>query len=410
MYCRYLLSASGIFERKFLMTLLYSLVQMLFWAAYAIVYGYVSVYLLGSGFSSTLEGTIVALSAVFAALLQPYLAEKTDRAGGKAVKKVLFLLFLLFLLVLVLLFVMKPAAGFGHVMTGILYCAAILLLQAATPFVYSLGTVSARSGGNLNYGLARGLGSAGYSLASFLAGRAINKTGIKFIPGVSIILLVLLLIAVLVFPFPDAARVTETESSGKETGKKKESFFKKYPQFALVILGTVCLYITHMMVNTFGFQIVTSKGGGNAELGVGTALAALTEIPVNIVFGHFQKKVVPRFWFIASGIFYVVRAAGYLFLPSVGGYYAMQFLQLSSWAVIGIVSIFYVSSVMVPEDEVKGQAFFTMALSVATVVSSLIGGPLIDSFGISAMLSVALASAIAGTLIIAAAFLKRRKV
>ena len=50
MYSRYLLSASGFFERIF-MTLLYSLVQMLFWAAYAIVYGYVSVYLLGSGFS-----------------------------------------------------------------------------------------------------------------------------------------------------------------------------------------------------------------------------------------------------------------------------------------------------------------------------------------------------------------------
>lgn len=210
MYSRYLLSASGFFERIF-MTLLYSLVQMLFWAAYAIVYGYVSVYLLGSGFSSTLEGTIVALSAVFAALLQPYLAEKTDRAGGKAVKKVLFLLSLLFLLVVILLFVMKPEVGFGHVMTGVLYCAAILLLQAATPFVYSLGTVSARSGLSLNYGLARGLGSAGYSIASFLAGRAINKVGIKFIPGGSIILLILLLVVVLVFPFPDAARVTESE-------------------------------------------------------------------------------------------------------------------------------------------------------------------------------------------------------
>ena len=407
MYSRYLLSASGFFERIF-MTLLYSLVQMLFWAAYAIVYGYVSVYLLGSGFSSTLEGTIVALSAVFAALLQPYLAEKTDRAGGKAVKKVLFLLSLLFLLVVILLFVMKPEVGFGHVMTGVLYCAAILLLQAATPFVYSLGTVSARSGLSLNYGLARGLGSAGYSIASFLAGRAINKVGIKFIPGGSIILLILLLVVVLVFPFPDAARVTESEE--ERAAEKKESFFKKYPQFALVILGTVCLYTTHMMVNTFGFQIVTSKGGGNAELGVGTALAALTEIPVNIIFGHFQKKVKPKVWFIVSGLFYVVRAAGYLFLPSVGGYYAMQFLQLSSWVVIGIVSIFYVSSVMAPEDEVKGQAFFTMALSVATVVSSLIGGPLIDSFGISAMLTVSLASAIAGTLIIAAAFLKRRKV
>lgn len=91
-------------------------------------------------------------------------------------------------------------------------------------------------------------------------------------------------------------------------------------------------------------------------------------------------------------------------LPSVAaGFYLMQFLQISSWAVLCIVTVIYTTDVMEEKDEVRGQAYFTMMLSVATVLSSTIGGILLDHFGITIMLGFALVCAVVGTAIMISA-------
>lgn len=377
------------------MTGLFIAVQMLYWAVYSMVLSYVSVYLLGSGFSNSVEGAIVAVAALVAALLQPVLASRTDRLGGKAVKKALIAMTCVFLVFDALLLILGQGTGLAHLAVGGLYGAELMLSQLMTPFVFSLGTVSERAGKKVNFGLARGCGSAMYSLSALICGRAVGKVGIQFIPGISIPIYAALLILLIIFPFPNVKGGNDGESDVRSSSGL--AFFKKYQVYTQVLIGAVCLYTTHMLVNTFGFQIVAAKGGGSPELGVGTALAAMTEIPIMIIFGRLKEKIVPEKWLVICGIFYIVRAVGYLALGSVSGYYAMQFLQMFSWAVIAIVSVFYASSVMEPQDEVKGQAYFTMALSVGNVIAALLGGPLIDRFGVNAMLILALVTSVAGT-------------
>lgn len=384
------------------MTGFYAAIQALYWAVYAVIYGYVSVYLLGSGFNNTLEGLIVSLGALGAAVLQPMIAAWTDQKGGKSLKKGLLVQTAVLAVSDVLLLVFKGEKFLS--VTGIAYGLEILLLQVLTPFVYSLGTLSVKEGADLNFGLARGAGSAGYSIASFLAGRLINRAGIRLVPMICLPLTVLLGILILRFPYQGTKPAERTESEEK---KNTVSFWKKYPSFCMALIGALLLYSCHMMVNTFGFQILASKGGNDSQLGLGIAIASMTEIPVMILFGKCRSHVHAEKWLILTGFFYIARTLVYLYGKGVGSFYLAQFMQIGSWAVLCIVTVIYTSGVMEEQDEVKGQAYFTMMLSIATVLSSVIGGVLLDHFGMFAMLSFALICSVLGTIIMVLTFHKK---
>ena len=61
--------------------ILYMLMQGLFWMAYCASYGFVSYYLVSSGFGTSVVGVVSMISGLASALLQPYVGSIADRAG-----------------------------------------------------------------------------------------------------------------------------------------------------------------------------------------------------------------------------------------------------------------------------------------------------------------------------------------
>ena len=74
--------------------------------------------------------------------------------------------------------------------------------------------------------------------------------------------------------------------------------------------------------------------------------------------------------------------------------------EVLAWALIAIASVYYINAVMEPEDAVKGQAYYTMTYTLASVLGSLIGGPMIDAFGIGPTLAFGTVCAAVGTAIV----------
>ena len=73
---------------------------------------------------------------------------------------------------------------------------------------------------------------------------------------------------------------------------------------------------------------------------------------------------------------------------------------MGGWAVIAIASIYYINELMDPEDLVKGQAYYSMAYTIANLTASLLGGRLIDTLGVNAMLIVGTIAAAVGWVIV----------
>ena len=55
---------------------------------------------------------------------------------------------------------------------------------------------------------------------------------------------------------------------------------------------------------------------------------------------------------------------------------------------------------MDPQDAVKGQAYYNMAFTLANVIGGILGGRIIDSLGVPAMLALGTVSAALGTVVV----------
>ena len=376
------------------LTFVYSFIQGFYWMNFSAVMGFASLYLLDSGFTNTEIGMIMAVAGIISAVLQPMIAGYADKPSSPSLKKIiLVLIFIQFGLgILMLCFFHK-----AFLLTGVLYASTITLLQLLTPFVNALGMQTINQGKPLNFGVARGMGSVAYAIMSYLLGAIADKTGAVSIP-ISISCMSLALVGALVlFPFhklPDSALEQKSSSSSPL------AFFTKYKRFTVVLAGCIFLYLSHVLLNSFTFQIVETKGGGSAEMGTSMAIAALVELPTLFLFSFMLKKARCDFWFRICGIFFLLKSLGTLIAPNVPVFYGVQVLQMMGWGLIAAASVYYVNAIMEEQDAIKGQAYITMTYTLGSVIGSLLGGALIDSSGVNAMLIFATISAAFGMLIL----------
>lgn len=374
----------------------YSLIQGCYWMIFGTLMGYSSFFLLAEGFSNTQIGMLVAAACILSVIVQPMAASYADQPGSISVKKIILLLFMCQLILGIGLIFSKT-----NILTGVLYGSSIMLLQLASPFINALGMESINQGKKLDFGFARGMGSVAFAVISYILGIVTNKAGESIIPIFIVILALAMIGCAAVFPF------TKTEIRIQNISENRSSvnpvkFFMRYRRFALVLIGCVFLYLSHVLQNNFLFQISQYKGGGSAEMGTASAIAAMAELPTLFLFGYVIKKFRCDILLKVSGVFFTVKAVGTLLSPSVPVFYSVQIFQMLGWGLITAASVYYVNMIMEPEDAIKGQAYFTMAYTLGNVLASMLGGVIIDAAGVKTMLIIASAAAALGAVIVSA--------
>lgn len=376
------------------LTMSYSFIQGFYWMNFSAIMGFASLYLLDGGFSNTEIGMIMAIAGIISAVLQPITAGYADRSSSPSLKKIMLVLILIQLtLGILMLFFFRRA----FLLTGVLYGSTITLLQLLNPFINSLGMQSINQGNLLNFGAARGMGSVAYAVMSYILGAIAEKTGAVSVP-VSISAISLALTAAMVlFPF---SKSEAAAAAPKAAASNPLAFFRKYKRFTVVLAGCIFIYLSHVLLNSFTFQIVESKGGGSGEMGSAMAIAALIELPTLFLFTLMLKKARCDFWFRICGIFFMLKSLGTLLAPNIPVFYGVQLFQMLGWGLIAVSSVYYVNSIMEEQDAIKGQAYITMTYTLGSVVGALLGGALIDAAGVDAMLVFATVSAVIGMLIL----------
>ena len=371
------------------LTARYTAIQVCYWSGYAAVMGYASVFLLGEGFTNTEIGLLSALGCLLSAVLQPAFATFADHPESPSIRRILMGITLVQIFVAAALFFLRGP----KVLIGVCYGGSITLLMLTTPLLNSLGVETMNQGKELNFGAARGLGSAAFAVASFLLGRFTGKFSIKAVPLWIGLMGAGILLCLFWYPFQ------KTERLLKETKKGKDSpiaFFRRYPRFTAVLVGCIFTFTSHAMINSFTFQIVMAKGGGKEELGIAMFLCAIVELPTMFFFNFLLKIRDSGFWFRVSAVFFFLKSAATVLAPNIYAFYAVQFLQMFGWALVSVAYVYYVNSIMEPQDIIKGQAYMTMTITIGNVAGSLFGGPMIDAAGVNALLAASTISSLIG--------------
>ena len=380
-----------------LWTIRYTLINATYFAAFCTIHACAAVFLLGNGFTNTEVGVLLAIANIVSAIVQPVVAGIIDKQGALTNRRFILISVITILLGSVILLFSTDNKLVIFPVFALIY----MIQFAYQPVMTALCFEYQKAGCSIMYGLARGLGSASFAVTSAFIGGLIEDRGVKILLYLNIILMALSAVLIFTFKKPQKAVPSEIEEETKETGKSSSfgSFIKRYPAYSLFLVGVVCFFFAHNMINDFMIQIIRNLGGAEKELGYANFLQAILELPVMAMIGLILKKFTSKALLLISGTAFLVKIIILIFATNMGHMYLSQSCQLFAYAVFIPAAAYYVSKTMTDHDQVKGQAFVTSAITMGGVFSNLISGVILDNFGIRPMLITGTAVCAVGVLI-----------
>ena len=367
--------------KKQFWTLRYILLNVTYFAAFCTIHACAALYLLEQGFSNVEVGVLLAVANIVSAIVQPIAADIIDKPGWLTNRRfILICVAVIGIGSLLLLYVNSSKAA-----VFIIYALIYMIQFAYQPVMTALCFEYQKAGADIMYGLARGLGSASFAVTSAIIGKAVESKGVELLLYVNIV--TMLLSAALIFFFRKPEGQEEQAEEKHTSGNAGFSaFVKKYPAYMLFLLGTICFFFAHNMINDFMIQIIRNLGGGEAQLGYANFLQAILELPVMALIGIVLKKFAPQKLMVFSGAAFFVKILILVFAANMAMMYISQSFQLFAYAVFIPAAAYYVSNTMEEADQVKGQAFITSAITMGGVFSNLLSGVILDHLGMKSML------------------------
>lgn len=370
----------------------YSLVHSAYWMVFGATYNFVTVYLLSKNFSSQNIGIIMALTNIFSAILQPYVAGIADRTTKFSIRSLASILLFTSLSLSILLLIAPKTM----LITALLYFLILTVMLTTQPLLNAMGMGLIGHGVPLNFGLARGMGSISYAFMSYVLGAAVDQQGASVLPYAFIALFGLSFFFTFTFTIPkilseeiDANVISEKDKDQEEETRSHLStlgFMKTYKKFNVYLLGIIFIFICFNIINIYMIKIVQNLGGNEATMGTAFAIAAVLELPVLLSFSKLSRKFQVGNLLKISGLFFTIKALLTFIAPNIFMVYVAQGVQSVSYAIFIPGSIYYVNQVIHKKDLVKGQAFTTAAMTLGGVGGSLIGGFLLTQSNLNTML------------------------
>ena len=370
-----------------------------YYALNCVVLSYVAYYLESIGLTDLFISIVIGSACAAGGILQVITGRIADRSTRWNWRKLL-LLFGICELILATSRVFIPVIRWQWFAYGLM----IIFLLLMMPMVNLSSFYYTSRGIPVNFGIARGIGSAVFAAASFLIGKLTTTLGSSCIPGISMILSAAFLFAVLIMP--ESGDTADTKTEGVQSGSREKKFqlsefTGKYPVYLNMIAGLALLLVFHNMLNTFFIRVVESVGGDSRSLGIALAVAAIIELPVLFLYSRISgsgKRSSGFFLAVACG-FYVVRGILYLFATNVIMIYLIQLLQSVSFGLMVAAKATYADECMASEDKTTGQALMSFTDAFGAVVGTVIGGVLMNQGGVRLMLLGGVLIAFVGTMI-----------
>ncbi len=377
----------------------YCITQSFFWLAFCSVVGYAALFLQRRGYSGSETGIMMASGSILAFVLQPMVASLADRSKKVTLMGIISAICALMICTMAVNLLVPGRSMVVFICYTLYFSSVYLMLPFANAFAGFLNSWGLK----INFGIARGVGSLSYAVLSLILGVLIDKLSPNVLPAAGIIFTLLLLAMMIIFSRQYSGEVVAAVSEQKNESLSLFAFLKKDPRFALLLLGIALAYFSHTSFTNFQINVVENVGGGSAEMGVCSFIAAVVELPPMFLFMRLVRKIrCSTLLKISCAMFSVKMLACYL-APNVPMMYAAQFIQVIGFGLYIPASVQYVNEVVAPADRVKGQALITTTTTLSAIAASLLSGVMLDKLGTSeTMLIAAIVSAVGAIVVIPA--------
>lgn len=388
----------------------YAGIQATYWMVYAVVGSFASVFLLARGYSNSEIGVILAVANVVAVVLQPMVADFADRSKKVSLVGLIELMTIIMLVFMAGLFVFQQKS----LALSVIFLMLLAWHTSLQPLINSLNFKLEESGLKINFGVARSMGSLAYSILCAFMGTLVEKYSVSIMPVSGVVVILMLMVSVFatkkMFDKAIAAKIARGEVAAVTTEAAKAEdeveeinlidFLKRNKVFLILNIGVLGIFFSNNVLNNYMIQIVTNVGGDSEDMGRILSIMAFLEIPLMVCAGALRKKFSCELMLKIAAIGFTVKIALHYVATSVAMVYFAQIFQLISFGLFLPVMVMFINEVMSKGEAVKGQAFFTMMSTVASIVGSLIGGVILDLSGAKMLTLIATIITAAGTVIL----------
>ena len=359
------------------LTLRYSATQFTFWAAYTGGSSFATAYLLQKGIPSGSVGALQAAAGLLSCMTQPILANIADKSK----------IFLLIKMMLILsglcaaCFAVQLHPRLPLTAAGICYMVGLWSSDAMVPLQNALNVACNQAGYPVNYGAARGIGSAASAASSLILGNIIARfgTGRMLLFVFSLRLLCMVILA----GYPKIPKIVTARNTEKSCSIPH--FFVHYRWYCISLLGILFLGMYHAMTENYLIAIMGSLGGNSSHVGTALFISAIAAAPIIFCFRTIRRFFRDTTLLKIAAVSFLIKAILFYFARSVTDIYLFQLLQITSYAFLEPAQVFYANAKVRSCDMVKGQAFVTSAYALGCSMGNFTGGQLLG-LGVGAIL------------------------
>ncbi len=377
-------------------TLRYSLLQVVVWGSCAVILPYAPSLFRAFDFSDAGYSLMFGIACVAAVAVQMWFAELVTRLRRLTHQRMLMILGAAMFLLCAAMLIFRDE----RYVAVLSLSALAILVQTLQALVNSLGVAGMNSGMRINFGIARGIGSLGYALFAYLIGAAISRTGVFAVPKAYALVSLSLIVLAATFPkttvMQPADKKTEAKGGSLALLRNRRFALLRNRRFALLIAVATLLFTSNNMLVNYLYQIIIDRGGNEANQGTASAIAAIMELPIMFLFANLIKWRDSAFWLKLSGIFISLKALLCLLSGSVAGIYAAQLMQMLGYAVLSVGTVYYIRSIMPPEQVTRSQSMFAATQVMGSVLVFATGGFVLAKFSVQALIGISLACGVLG--------------
>lgn len=347
----------------------FTLMQFLLWFTFGTFGIFYVAYIKELGYSSkfiALGLTLSTMSGIGAQYFWGYISDLTSKI------KTIFLLLLILMLSVVSLFLFFVQYSFLVIPVMILFAITWMPLES----LLDSWILSSDDLPHSDYTRIRSGGSMGFSIITLFFGSLIVRFGFQVSP------IAFVLSGTLLFLLAISTK-THTSKTPTPMGLTQLRQLLSNRRYVAILLFSILIFVGHMGVNNFYIYIVNGVGGNESLIGLAASAAAFAEIIGFFLGGKLQNKVNPMIILIAVALGSFCRIFFLAYSDSYIGVLVTAVIQGLTFSIfLGTFKI-YISeitpiSLLASAQTIGASTYF----GIASVLANIIGGILIDDYGI----------------------------
>ena len=385
----------------------FSAIQSTFWISFLPLGGFAVMLLQSKNFTDSEIGIILAMQSIASLIAQPLISAFAGKYTHIPLKKIVTAMLLLGAAITSLLYFLPHLF-----LPAILIFMVVGMTQTSAPaFVNAMAMQLANAGINVNYGVARGIGSLSFALFGVILGKIVDISGTNIIIPIAVIFLLITCILVSKMYFVPSMSKPDVDTAPAPSVPQTNllTFLRKNKSYTGFCIASAFIFSCHACISNFLPNITDSLGGSITDQGIIRGISAAFELPIMFVYSIIARRISSNKLLTISALSFFLKSLATMLVPGMSLLFLVQVLQMPAFGLYTPAAVHFSDHAVSDADRVRAQAISMAAgLGIGNVFGNLGAGFIIDRWGLHSMLLAATILGFIGFLIMFISLYEKR--